>query len=210
MDGQGEPTQSPAPYSPDTPDVSVPPSEVAESLALLEGLNTAGTPASGYERAAFGRGWRDPDRNGCDARNDILARDLGEVAFRPGTNDCVVTSGTLLDPYTGATIHFVRGNATSEAVQIDHIVPLAWAWRNGASTWDEETRVLFANDPDNLRAVDGPTNMQKSDAGPSGWWPPNTAFRCDYAVAFTRVMAKYGLAVPDADRSSLESVLRLC
>ncbi|RQP13342.1 MAG: DUF1524 domain-containing protein [Microbacteriaceae bacterium] len=212
-DGDGQvasPPAGPTATSAPVPDVDDAPTASQEALDLLAALPSAGAPATGYERAAFGPGWRDPDRNGCDARNDILARDLIDVAFRPGTNDCVVASGTLLDPYTGNTIHFVRGNVTSEAVQIDHIVPLAWAWRNGASAWDALTRELFANDPENLRAVDGPTNMAKSDSGPSGWWPPNPEFRCEYAVAFTHVLAKYELAVPEADRRSLRETLERC
>ncbi|TPW95958.1 HNH endonuclease, partial [Schumannella luteola] len=189
---------------------SAPSDSAAVALESLDGVATAGPPASGYLRADFGLGWGDPDRNGCDTRNDILGRDLDDVRFKTGTHDCVVTSGTLSDPYTGVTIPFVRGNVTSEAVQIDHIVPLSWAWKYGASTWNEQTRVLFANDPDNLLAVDGPTNMEKSDSGPSDWMPPNIAFRCEYAIDFVGVLASYGLSIPVDDRAELESTLREC
>ena len=72
------------------------------------------------------------DRNGCDTRNDILARDLEGETFKPGTRDCVVLTGTLDDPYTATTIAFERGNATSSAVQIDHVVALSDAWQKGA------------------------------------------------------------------------------
>ncbi|WP_284301793.1 HNH endonuclease family protein [Homoserinibacter gongjuensis] len=184
--------------------------QLDEALAVLEELPDATDQATGYLRSAFGAGWRDPDRNGCDTRNDILARDLADVMFRPGTHDCVVTSGTLLDPYTGMTIHFVRGNVTSEAVQIDHIVPLAWAWRNGAYAWDEKRRVEFANDPDNLLAVDGPTNMSKSDLGPAEWLPPSDAFECHYAAAFVSVLGKYSLSIPRSDRQALVETLHGC
>ncbi|WP_246262950.1 HNH endonuclease family protein, partial [Arthrobacter mobilis] len=103
------------------------------ALALLETIPVKGrAPKTGYDRDEFGSGWQDPDRNGCDARNDILARDLTGETFRPGTNNCIVTSGTLADPFTATTIHFVRGNATSTAVQIDHVVPLSDAWQKGA------------------------------------------------------------------------------
>ncbi|WP_167051360.1 HNH endonuclease family protein [Salinibacterium sp. ZJ77] len=199
-----EPTAAPA--EPAAPSAPAP----HPALATLAAVPTATSAALWYERSAFGKGWGDPDRNGCDARNDVLARDLIDVAFRPGTRDCVVASGTLHDPYTGSTIHFVRGNETSQAVQIDHVVPLAWAWRYGAHAWTFEQRERFHSDQLNLLAVDGPTNMQKSDAGPARWMPPNAAHHCPYAEQFVNVVATYGLAMPDDDRGVLEAVLARC
>ena len=35
-------------------------------------------PKTGYSREEFGPAWADVDHNGCDTRNDILARDLTE------------------------------------------------------------------------------------------------------------------------------------
>ena len=79
-------------------------------------------PKTGYDRAEFGQRWADIDRNGCDQRNDILARDLTDVTYRPGTRDCVVLTGVLADPFTAKRINFVRGEGTSNAVQIDHVL----------------------------------------------------------------------------------------
>ncbi|PVZ94471.1 HNH endonuclease [Amnibacterium flavum] len=173
-------------------------------------LPAAGGSVAGYERDAFGDGWKDPDRNGCDARNDILARDLTSVTFRPGTHDCVVTSGVLRDPYTATVIDFVRGDSTSELVQIDHVVPLSWAWNHGAAVWDDATRELFANDPVNLLAVDGPTNSSKSDSGPAEWMPPDPSYHCAYASRFTEVLTEYRLGIDDADRASLLDIAAAC
>ena len=97
-------------------------------------------PKTGYSRDQFGPAWADTDHNGCDTRNDILARDLTNETFKPGTNDCVVTTGTLADKYTGTTINFVRGEDTSSAVQIDHIVPLCDAWQTGAQQFSADQR----------------------------------------------------------------------
>lgn len=202
---------SPAPSATATPAPPLDPAtQPHPALAALATIPTATSAALWYERSAFGAGWGDPDRNGCDARNDVLARDLDAVAFRPGTHDCVVVSGTLHDPYTGATIHFVRGNDTSQAVQIDHVVPLAWAWRYGASAWSDDERARFHNDQLNLLAVDGPTNMQKSDAGPARWMPARTGHHCAYADQFVTVVATYRLAMPADDRAVLETVLARC
>lgn len=180
------------------------------ALDLLDTIPAADSAALWYERSAFGSGWGDPDRNGCDARNDVLARDLVDVVYKPGTRDCVVASGTLRDPYTGRAIAFVRGNGTSQAVQIDHVVPLAWAWRYGASEWTDTDRAAFHSDARNLLAVDGPTNLQKSDHGPGRWLPPDPAAHCEYAETFVEVAAAYGLRMPDDDRAALAGVLARC
>ena len=89
----------------------------------------------GYDRDLFGFRKTDANNDGCDVREDILARDLTEVRYKY-RGSCTVASGILHDPYTGATIHFTRGVKTSSAVQIDHVVALENAWRSGANTWD--------------------------------------------------------------------------
>ena len=67
---------------------------------ILDSLEVKGrAPKTGYTRAQFGQTWADVNRNGCDTRNDILQRDLTDVVFRIGTKNCVVESGTLIDPY---------------------------------------------------------------------------------------------------------------
>ena len=71
------------------------------AVSVLAGLPVKGrAPTTGYRRDQFGQRWRDIDRNGCDQRNDVLARDLTGPVFKPGTRNCLVLSGTLHDPYT--------------------------------------------------------------------------------------------------------------
>lgn len=190
--------------------ISPPASPATDALHLLETIAPAQQATPGYVRAAFGPGWGDPDRNGCDARNDVLARDLTEVVFRAGTRDCVVHSGILHDPYTGLTIDFLRGNTTSVLVQIDHVVPLAWAWSYGASGWTDRERADFHSDAANLLAVDGDVNQSKSAKGPSKWLPPNADFHCEYAITWVTVLSAYELTIPGDDRKELELVLRAC
>lgn len=124
---------------------------------------------SGYERSKFGSGWLDTDNNSCDTRNDILQRDLTDFVL--DSDGCTVLSGILHDKYTGTDINFKRGRSTSSAVQIDHLVPLSRSWALGSSGWDEQQRKRFANDPDNLFAVEGGANNNKSDQGIDVWTP---------------------------------------
>ncbi|MDT5363514.1 MAG: hypothetical protein QOC69_5276 [Mycobacterium sp.] len=176
---------------------------VAPGVDVLAGIAEIPQRIRGndYRRAAFGDSWTDDNaapggHNGCDTRNDILDRDLVDKTY-VSISRCpnAVATGTLHDPYTGETINLVRGNQTGAAVQIDHLVPLAYAWDQGARNWTDEMRVRFANDPANLLAVDGPINEDKSDGEPAVWMPPNHAFWCQYAVQFVAVMRGYGLPV---------------
>ena len=181
------------------------------ALAAVDLLEVRGrAPKTGYARDLFGDGWVDIDRNDCSTRNDVLARDLVDVTYVPGTRGCVVESGTLVDPYSGATIEFRRGPDTSPLVQIDHVVALADAWQKGAQGWDERTRVAFANDPLNLLAVDGELNHQKGSGDAATWLPPNRAFRCAYVARQVAVKLTYGLWVTQAERDAMVRVLSTC
>lgn len=183
----------------------------ADSLKLLADIDIKGrAPKTGYEREKFSKGWKDPDHNGCDARNDILARDLENVKYKSASKPCVVLSGTFHDPYTNTTIKFVRGQKTSTAVQIDHVVALSDAWQKGAQSWDQETRLEFANDPLNLMASDGPTNAAKGDKDAASWLPPNKNFRCEYVSRQTQVKAKYGAWMTKAEHDAIERILKTC
>ena len=160
---------------------------------------------TGYSREQFGAAWADVDRNGCDTRDDILNRDLGGKEWRPGTHECVVIAGVLHDPYTGDRLLFAKADAA--AVQIDHVVALSDAWQKGAAQWDATRRRVFANDPLNLLAVDGPTNLRKGDGDAATWLPPQRSYRCRYVARQVAVKAKWKLAVTRAERDAIARVL---
>lgn len=164
---------------------------------------------SGYGRDLFGYRQTDDDGNGCDVRDDVLARDLTDVTY-VSAGSCKVKSGTLDDPYTGRTIHFMRGRTTSSAVQIDHVVALENAWQSGARDWDTAKRYRFGNDLDNLLAVDGPANQEKGSASAAYWLPTNGDYRCAYVARQIGIKAKYRLTVTTAERRAMQSVLRAC
>ncbi|MCP9000666.1 HNH endonuclease family protein [Pseudarthrobacter sp. RMG13] len=200
-----------APPSGNSGESSVSPADLATARAQLETIPVKGrAPKTGYTREEFGPAWTDFDRNGCDTRNDILARDLDGETFKPGTQNCVVATGTLADKYTGTTINFVRGNTTSSTVQIDHVVALSDAWQKGAQQLSAEQRRQLANDPLNLMAADGPTNSAKGDKDAATWLPPNKAFRCEYVARQTAVKANYSLWITQAERDAIAGILAAC
>ncbi|MEU2347647.1 DUF1524 domain-containing protein [Modestobacter sp. NPDC049651] len=190
-------------------DVSAAPAPGSPAADVLASLTVKGRAAmTGYDRDRFGPTWSDVDRNGCDTRNDVLARDLAGATFRAGTHDCVVVTGTLADPYTGSTVDFRKGDGSS--VDIDHVVALGDAWQTGAQRWDDDRRRALANDPLNLLAVGYSANRQKGDADAASWLPPARGYRCDYVARQVAVKAAYGLWVTPAERDAIARVLTGC
>ncbi|HSO92454.1 MAG TPA: DUF1524 domain-containing protein [Arthrobacter sp.] len=194
-----------------TAEEAAPDAVAGKALDVLATIPVKGrAPKTGYSRDQFGQAWADVDRNGCDTRNDMLRRDLTNLALKPGTRDCVVLSGILNDPYTATLVNFLRGSSTSTAVQIDHVVALSDAWQKGAQQLTEAQRLSFANDPLNLLAVDGPANQQKSDGDAATWLPPNKSYRCDYVARQISVKSSYGLWVTRAEHDAMARVLAGC
>jgi hypothetical protein len=191
---------------------------VAPGVDVLAGIAVIPLRIRGYDyrRDAFGDSWSDENSapggyNGCDTRNDILDRDLVDKTY-VSIKRCptAVATGLLHDPYTNSDVAFTRGEQTGAAVQIDHIVPLALAWDLGARTWPDDLRLRFANDPANLIAVQGQANQDKGDREPGGWMPPNTAFRCQYAMQFIAVLRGYALPIDAPSAAALRDAASTC
>lgn len=188
----------------------------AEAGRLLDGL--AGTPRAwrgpSYDRDAFGSPWADTDGNGCNQRDDVLLRDAVAgsvtVAEQDGC-DHDVLAGEWRDPYTGRLLTFddLKDQSQAQAIQIDHVVPLAEAWRSGAADWPSDRRRSFANDLSVLLAADGPTNAAKSDDDPAAW-RPRAAYQCGYARRWVAVKAAWDLAADPSEVAALEDMLARC
>lgn len=169
-------------------------------------VNDNPTPPEKYNRVdQFGPAWKDVDHNGCDTRNDILARDLTVKEMR---NACVVTAGQLADPYSGKRIDFSKKEASK--VQIDHVVALENAWQSGAYNLSKENREALANDPDNLLAVNGHDNMAKGSKSADQWMPPNSTYACAYASKQVQIKTRYALTVTSSEKQALADALATC
>jgi hypothetical protein len=178
---------------------------------VLSGLAVKGrAPKTGYARDRFGKGWADEDGDGCSTREEILQRDLTRKTFRTSGRCEVVAQGVLDDPYSGKKITFTRGETTSAAVQIDHVVALADSWQKGAQQMSPARRKALANDPLNLLAADGGLNQGKGAGDAATWLPPNRGFRCPYVARQVAVKAKYGLWVTAAEKAAISQVLSTC
>ena len=177
------------------------------AIEIIETLAVKGRAAkTGYDRSSFSH-WRDPDRNGCDARNDTLRRDLTNLVIKSDSNGCKVLGGVLADPYSGKNIDFVFG---ASLVDIDHVVALSNAWQTGAFQFTSEIRLQFANDPLNLLAVSASLNRQKGDGDAATWLPPTKSYRCQYVARQIAVKKKYGLWLTKPEKVAMSTLLAKC
>ncbi|QIN83512.1 DUF1524 domain-containing protein [Rubrobacter tropicus] len=181
-----------------------------EQLAELR-VKPAGSMV-GYSREKFPH-WSDareynwtlpsgtPDPGSCDARDAALIRDGRDEVVGSG---CYVERGRWFDPYTGKTYYMPSD------IDVDHVVPLANAWRSGASSWTTVKRERFANVPMDVLSVEDNANASKGDKGPEAWKPPRAAYHCTYARKWIGIKHNWTLSVTGAEKTALSSMLSTC
>lgn len=161
----------------------------------------ANGPSTGYSRDKFPH-WHIVSGT-CNTRETVLKRDGTNVTVG---SDCYPTSGSWKSPYDGATW------TQPSDVDIDHMVPLANAWKTGASSWTTAKREQFANDltRPQLLAVTDNVNQAKGDKSPDAWKPPITAYYCTYATRYISVKYYYQLTVTSPEKTALSGMLDRC
>ena len=176
-----------------------------DAATLLAALRTAPEDRSRrYDRAVFGYGDGpfDPDGDGCWTRREVLIRDaVGPLRVGRG---CRLT-GTWRSVYDGRT------TTDPDAFSLDHLVPLAEAWRSGADRWSRDRLVAYGNDVGyrwSLVAVTASVNEDKGDQDPATWLPSQG--RCTYAGAWVAVKTRWRLAVDARERAALAALLTRC
>jgi hypothetical protein len=139
----------------------------------------------------------------CNTRETVLKRDGSNVVT---SSACAATSGSWYSPYDGAT-----WSAASD-VDIDHVVPLAEAWRSGANAWTTSKRQSFANDltRPQLIAVTDNVNQSKGDQDPSTWQPSVSSYRCTYARMWIAVKYYWALKLQSSEKTALQTALNTC
>lgn len=193
-----------APVALISPAAAAPPSipTAATAQAQLNALTVAADRSmNGYSRDLFPH-WITISGT-CNTRETVLRRDGTGVTVNSA---CQSTAGRWFSPYDGAT----WTNASD--VDIDHIVPLAEAWRSGANAWTTTKRRSFANDLSGpaLIAVTDNVNQSKGDQDPASWQPPRTTYRCTYAKMWINTKHRWGLHLQAAEKTALQGMLNTC
>ena len=184
-------------------------------LALIYSMNIAPTSAAekitlvitddqigGYSRNLF-KHWIDVDKDGCNTRYEVL---IAEAVVKPKVGaDCYLTGGRWRSPYDGK----VFTNPTS--LDIDHMVPLAEAWRSGAWAWTAAQRMDFANDLEDSRsllAVTASLNRSKGDRDVASWLPIKA--QCNYISNWIAVKWRFDLTVDPIEGEFLKAKIAAC
>lgn len=157
---------------------------------------------SAYDRSAFGNGWSDADGDCQNSRSEALIATSSTTVRFATDRACRVVTGRWISPFTGRVIQ-----NTSE-IDIDHVVPLRWAWERGASGWPEAKREDFANNMVNLWPVELSLNRSKGSRGPDEWLPP--AGQCGYVARFSRVVRMYDLQPSVPESAWIKKFLNEC
>lgn len=175
----------------------------ARARSLLSQLRVArALSIRGYSRKRFQTRWAH-HKGRCDAREVVLARDGRRVRRNAA---CHPVKGLWYSPYDG------RWLKSEKQVDVDHVVPLAYAWRSGAKRWSQARRRAFANDltrPE-LITVSHSANIAKGGQGPQSWRPSRRAYWCRYATSWITVKHHYRLFVTRNERVALLNMLRTC
>jgi len=155
-----------------------------------------------YSRSSF-KHWIDADKNGCNTRAEVL---IEEAIEEPKVGSkCKLTGGKWLSAYDGKTI------TNASQLDVDHMVPLAEAWRSGAWKWTAAQRQAFANDLENseaLIAVSAATNRSKGDKDPTLWVPAKEV--CTYIQNWISIKTKYSLTADSEEAEAINSLLASC
>lgn len=154
-----------------------------------------------YDRSAFSTDWSDADGDCLNTRMEILA-EWSSSPVQYDESGCRVVSGRWISQYTDETIY------DASEIDIDHVVPLAYAWRLGAYDWSPEERQRFFDDGANLLPVELSLNRAKGDRPPSEWLPPRG--RCRYISRFKRVTIMYHLQLPATEERFVKEKLNEC
>lgn len=153
-------------------------------------------PSAAYDRSTFG-GWADDDGDCQNTRHERLAV-LSTGLLTLSEDGCRVMKGQWSDPYTGESY------TSAQNLEVDHLVPLYYAWMRGADRWEAEKQQRFMNDPANLLVVEASVNRTKGAAGPLKWLPPAPSFHCEYLLRFVRVIARYNLVHTLEESTAIE------
>jgi hypothetical protein len=178
--------------------LNIAPASAAEKITLTIAADQIG----GYSRNLF-KHWIDVDKNGCNTRYEVL---IAEAIVKPKVGaGCYLTGGRWRSSYDGK----IFTNPTG--LDIDHMVPLAEAWRSGAWAWTATQRMDFANDledPRSLLAVTASLNRSKGDRDVAGWLPKRA--QCNYISNWIAVKWRFDLTVDPIEGEFLQSKITSC
>lgn len=174
------------------------------SKKYVKHMNKVNKPSSSIYYSSDWRHWIDSDNDCQNTREEILITQSLTAIIFDTPDKCSVDKGKWYDPYSGKTF------IDDDALDVDHIVPLGFTHTRNGGSWSEDRKEQFANDPQNLIAVDKSLNREKREAGPLEWMPPNHHYRCEYLQRFDAIMRKYDLQFFPSEKRIVDKMIAAC
>lgn len=148
-----------------------------------------------YKRSDW-RHWIDHDRDCQNTRHELLIeRSLVPAVLN--SKGCKVVAGEWEDFYTAERIIDPR------QIDIDHVVPLAFAAQQSGRYWNSEQKKQFANDPLNLVITHRKLNRSKGRLSIVEWLPANKNLACRYIWQWIKVKEKYQMPIMPPERNTI-------
>ena len=141
-----------------------------------------------FERKSEFEDWTDKNNDSCDTRAEVLAKTslTNNIKYKP-KEQCNIMEGKWQDEYSPYIIDgcIYENNDKSKGkcktlkkyaqpiLQIDHTVPLSHIINVGASDWEKEQKIDYANDmtPGHLVPSNQSFNVAKGDKNIVEWLP---------------------------------------
>lgn len=184
------------------------------ALGMLSAIEIAEPQDVEYSRRDYKHWNTYPSRSCWTVRKEVLANqsvsenltflDKNKNQVTSKDEACVIDSGEWIDPYSGTRIE------DSSSVDIDHVIPLSYAAKHGADSWETEKKQEFANDIRFLLATSAKENRSKGDKGPSEYMPADRSYHCVYAKTWTTAAYTYELSLSQKDYNKIEDTLYGC
>lgn len=154
-----------------------------------------------YSRDKFGSGWN--TYKGCiTVREHVLIENSKDMVVMD-SKSCDVEKGKWFSIWENEYYY------DSKDLDIDHTVPLKWAYTHGADKWTLKQRNDYANnyvDQYHLVPLSSHNNRSKGDRGPDRWMPPYN--RCLYIKTFISIVNKYKLNFTINEKNKINELLK--
>jgi len=154
-----------------------------------------------YDRNLFGEGWN--TYKGCiTTREHILIIKTRDIITLDSKN-CTILSGEWYSIWEDKYF------SNPSDIDIDHTVPLKWAYDHGADKWTKKQKNSYANnyvDENHLVPLSIKMNRSKGSKGPDKWMPPFN--KCLYITSFIKIINKYQLKISDIENNSYNNILK--
>ncbi|MFZ1242865.1 MAG: hypothetical protein WAQ22_01850 [Candidatus Saccharimonas sp.] len=182
--------------------------------SIMAGIAIKEAESVPYDRAKYQPNWN--AGGGCDIRARILSS-TSLISVQVGSNGCTVKYGSWNDPYTGQVLtgNPYRGDGTANDLDIDHIIPLNYVNSHGGYYWNDAQKRAYGSSITAMNsgvylAVSASENRRKSDSGPSQYYPPNQAYRCDYSRKWRDTARTYAISLSSADYNLIANIITSC